>query len=343
MVKTRDLILRMIERRGRVAASDLIEKLGISRQAINRHLNNLIRDGEIIRWGRSKITTVYLLNDPKIIKKFVGIEHKFKKRFKRDALSEESALEEIRTSVSSLNSLSQSDGDALHYAFTEMLNNAIDHSGSRFVDVDLRMNETRIVVEIRDWGIGAFENIRSKKSLDNEMDAIQDLLKGKQTTAPKYHSGEGIFFTSKLVDKFVLSCNGKCLTIDNKTIDDTFVESVRLKKGTLVHFEVDIPLRRDLMEIFKEYTNEDFSFDRSQIKVKLFDSNDSYISRSQAKRLLHSMERFRRVELDFTGVRTVGQAFADEVFRVFSEKHPLIEITYKGANEDVEFMIKRAL
>jgi hypothetical protein len=37
-----------------------------------------------------------------------------------------------------------------------------------------------------------------------------------------------------------------------------------------------------------------------------------------------------------------GQAFADEVFRVFASRHPAIELHEMNANADVARMIKRA-
>ncbi|MCB0367566.1 MAG: DUF4325 domain-containing protein, partial [Bdellovibrionales bacterium] len=39
----------------------------------------------------------------------------------------------------------------------------------------------------------------------------------------------------------------------------------------------------------------------------------------------------------------VGQAFVDEVFRVFKDSHPEIEIEHINANDAIEFMIKRGL
>ncbi len=47
--------------------------------------------------------------------------------------------------------------------------------------------------------------------------------------------------------------------------------------------------------------------------------------------------------LDFDKVPTIGQAFADEVFRVFKESHPEIEIQSINTNPAVDFMIKRAI
>lgn len=69
----------------------------------------------------------------------------------------------------------------------------------------------------------------------------------------------------------------------------------------------------------------------------------NYIARSQAKRILTDLDRFSRIVLDFRGVETVGQGFVDEVFRVFQNKFPAIQIEYRNANENVLFMIKRGL
>ncbi|MEK7515598.1 MAG: DUF4325 domain-containing protein, partial [Patescibacteria group bacterium] len=45
--------------------------------------------------------------------------------------------------------------------------------------------------------------------------------------------------------------------------------------------------------------------------------------------------------LDFGRVPTIGQAFADEIFRVFRLKYPQIRIQTVNANEAVKFMIDR--
>jgi hypothetical protein len=58
--------------------------------------------------------------------------------------------------------------------------------------------------------------------------------------------------------------------------------------------------------------------------VELLDG-DPLISRSQAKRVLARVELFRTVLFDFSRVSSIGQAFADEMFRVFAHTHPGIE------------------
>jgi hypothetical protein len=68
---------------------------------------------------------------------------------------------------------------------------------------------------------------------------------------------------------------------------------------------------------------------------------DVLMARSQARRLMARLERFTTVLLDFTGVATIGQAFADEVFRVFSPAHPEITVVAINAQGEVAQMIRR--
>lgn len=323
-------------------SSDLMRKFGASRQAIHRHLKNLIRDGHILKQGSSRRTAFYILNIPESRKKVWGRQRSFGKRVAARGLAEDRLFGELEDQAGLLDELSSQARANFHYAFTEMVNNAIEHSGTKYIDIKTTIDKGRASFFVVDTGVGIFENIREKKELANEIEAIQDLLKGKTTTAPKDHTGEGIFFTSKVADRFVLESHRKRLTIDN-VLDDIFVEDRRFRKGTRVYFEIETKSQKDLMAIFRRYTGEDFRFEKSQVAVKLFKSADAYVSRSQAKRLLHTLDKFRQIVLDFSGVPTIGQAFADEVFRVFRRMHPEIEILPVNCNENVDFMIKRAL
>lgn len=44
--------------------------------------------------------------------------------------------------------------------------------------------------------------------------------------------------------------------------------------------------------------------------------------------------------LDFSGIDDIGQAFADEIFRVFVNSLPEIEISYIEANKSIKNMIE---
>jgi hypothetical protein len=179
------------------------------------------------------------------------------------------------------------------------------------------------------------------RHLKHELEAIQELVKGKQTTAPEAHSGEGIFFTSKVGDSLEIKSSNKKLLFDNK-LNDTFVQTITPRNGTQVDFWISLDSTLQLAQVFKEYANDEFTFDRTHVAVNLFKLDPGLVSRSQARRVLAGLERFRRITLDFSKVTMVGQGFVDEVFRVWKSHHPdtIIEIT--GADENTLFMIERA-
>jgi hypothetical protein len=179
--------------------------------------------------------------------------------------------------------------------------------------------------------------------LGSEFEAMQDLLKGKTTTAPKAHSGEGIFFTSKVADLFTLDSYGFEMTVDNLKEDVFIGESKKTLQGTKVVFSLVLNTKKHLINIFKKYQTEkdNYAFDKTEVQIKLYTMGTVHISRSQARRILSGLDKFKLVILDFDKVPMVGQAFADEIFRVFFNKHPDIKIVPINMNEAIAFMIGR--
>ena len=103
--------------------------------------------------------------------------------------------------------------------------------------------------------------------------------------------------------------------------------------------------QQTLNSIFDQFTSgDDFAFSKTIVPVELAQyGNEALMSRSQAKRVLTRIEKFKTVLFDFSGVETIGQAFADEIFRVFALAHPHIELIPIHASLDVQAMIARAL
>jgi hypothetical protein len=91
----------------------------------------------------------------------------------------------------------------------------------------------------------------------------------------------------------------------------------------------------DSLVLPKEF---DFQAEGARASVKLFKSN--YIARSEARRLLANLENFREIVLDFRDVQSVGQGFADEVFRVFASRNPGIVIHSENTSPPVTAMIR---
>ena len=230
----------------------------------------------------------------------------------------------------------------LRYCATEMLNNSIDHSAGTVVTLDVVVVEDDISLRTSDDGVGAFPKVRDHFALPSLHEAVARLTKGRQTTAPDAHSGQGLFFTSKVVDQFEIVSAGLAWSVDNVRNDQALLE-VEQRVGT----QVLLRTRRNgsvvLKDIFDRFAGEDYEFDRATFRVVLGDISDEFVSRSEAKRLGAGLEVYRRVELDFTGVSGVGQGFVDELFRVWASANPDTELVRINANDAVTFMIERGL
>ena len=234
------------------------------------------------------------------------------------------------------------------YAVSEMLNNAIEHSEGNIVDVQVFINPFRIAFLITDDGVGIFTKIASALQLEEKRFSILELAKGKFTTAPNSHSGEGIFFSSKVSDVFAIFSDN--LVFSALNMDE--YEDGRLRDfagtnqvGTTVFIEIFRNHSISSKEVFDKYTQfpDHYGFTKTIVPVKLLEYGNTrpiFVSRSQAKRLLVRFERFERIELDFSGVNEIGQGFADEVFRVFKNQHPNSKIIAINYNQDIMKMIK---
>lgn len=332
-------ILEFAREKRSIKVSEAVEHLNnkFSRQYIARIVSGLLDEGKLLKGGSTN-QAVYVLPENA---NFLG--KSIQKHYKNHNLKEHEILDEINRQALFLNKLPENVRDIFVYAFSEMLNNAIEHSRSKEINVQISESKKYLNFTIRDFGIGVFRNVQKKRKLKSELEAIQDLLKGKTTTAPKAHSGEGIFFTSKIADLFILESFEHRLRIDN-SIPDVFIEEVKKPlKGTEVSFSIDTSSKKHLSDVFRKFqtSKEEMAFDKTEIQIKLYTMGTVYVSRSQARRVLTGLEKFKSIILDFDKVPTVGQAFADEIFRVFKIKYPKIIIKPINMNEAVAFMIGR--
>lgn len=76
--------------------------------------------------------------------------------------------------------------------------------------------------------------------------------------------------------------------------------------------------------------------------AQIHHDGDSLVARSQAKNVLKDASTYELLVLDFTGVKSIGQAFADEIFRVFANAHPHIKLQVENTTHEIDKMISRA-
>ncbi|MCP4113780.1 MAG: DUF4325 domain-containing protein [Desulfobacteraceae bacterium] len=241
-----------------------------------------------------------------------------------------------------LEGINKNINDICHYGFTEMLNNAIEHSEGTEVCIDTACSDEKLRITITDNGIGIFNNIKNKFEFEDERHAVFELSKGKLTTDPESHTGEGIFFTSRMFDKFVIKSSNLSFIHENFEKDDWLVENLEENfEGTRVSLTINPKSKRTVKAVFDKYTD-DISFAKTHILLFLAQyGDDNLVSRSQAKRVLARADKFKEILLDFSNVEMIGQGFADQIFRVFRNAHPDITVTRSHANNDIEKMIHR--
>jgi hypothetical protein len=225
-----------------------------------------------------------------------------------------------------------------------MFNNVIDHSGGSSVIVNFKKTAATTEISLYDNGVGIFKKIQAALNLIDERHAVLELAKGKLTTDPDNHSGEGIFFTSRMFDDFRILSGGVYFSHQFGKDEDWILEDQKPSSGTLVKMKLGNHTARTPKKIFDRFTSgDDYGFNKTIVPVRMAQyGDDNLVSRSQAKRLLARVDRFKVVMFDFQGIDSVGQAFADELFRVFSNHHPEIKLTEINANVEVQKMINRA-
>jgi len=222
------------------------------------------------------------------------------------------------------------------YALGEMINNVIDHSEADDLVIVVKKNYLSTKVSILDNGVGIFKKIQDHFGLYSTEEAICELFKGKLTTDPDRHSGEGIFFTSKLVDRFMIFSDGKIFT-NNKYDKDDLSDAPEIGSGTAVLMELSNSSNKSPAEIFNQYSQVDGGFTKTMIPLKnIFET--APVSRSQAKRICQRLEKFQEVILDFEGLDWMGQGFAHQIFIVFQNEHPEISIIPINMNDGVSQM-----
>jgi anti-sigma regulatory factor (Ser/Thr protein kinase)/biotin operon repressor len=327
----RQRALELTAEDGRHVGTQLASEFGVSRQVANGYMQALVRDGFLVAEGSTRGRTYALKN-------LVEVE----RTYPREGLEEDVVWREAI--APQLTDLPDSVRDIWRYGVTEMVNNAIEHSGSPEVHVGLRRNALFSDVWVIDEGEGIFLKIQRALDLPDPRLAILELAKGKLTTSPQNHTGEGIFFTSRVMDAFEIE-SGHLRYRHRERALDSLAERNGEAPGTRVTMRLANQSARTLRSVFDKFSDPElFTFNRTEIPVRMAQQEgEKLVSRSQARRVANRFERFKYVALDFEGITEIGQAFADELFRVFATAHPNVRLAPINTAPPVAQMIRRAV
>lgn len=309
-------------------------RFNISRQAVNKHIKVLVDQKALVVEGATR-SRKYFLHPLEEWSQIYSLKGK---------LEEDIVWQKDISNL--LKELPDNVREIWHYGFTEILNNAIDHSSGSYAIIALTKTASSTSIRIMDDGEGIFKKIQRELGLSDEKHSVLELAKGKLTTDPNHHSGEGIFFSSRMFDRFSILSGSTYFTHKYDKVEDWILENQGTTSGTTVLMDLSNNSCRTSKSIFDKFasSNDDYGFTKTIVPVHLAKyGDDQLISRSQAKRLLARVDKFKKVIFDFEDVETIGQAFADEIFRVFQLKHKEMELIYINTQKQVKQMISRAL
>lgn len=328
----RRYIIENVEQHPADISRRAVDHFRITRQAVNKHLKRLVEEKLLTESGHTRNRTYRLC---------ALVQWQYQAKITPELAEDVVWTDQIRPA---LGQLPDNVMNIWHHGFTEMFNNAIDHSEGTEIRVQIEKDAAMTKMTILDDGVGIFRKIQASMNLLDERHAVLELAKGKFTTDPRNHSGEGIFFTSRMFDFFDILSGGVFFSHERGKTHDWIAERDQPKTGTTVFMELHNHTSRTTRKIFDEFSSndEEYRFNKTVVPVRLAKyGDDNLISRSQAKRLLARVELFKIVVLDFKEVQIIGQAFADEIFRVFANEHPEVELMAIHANAEVQRMVER--
>jgi anti-sigma regulatory factor (Ser/Thr protein kinase) len=331
-------ILKNVDKHSNDIATLTAGQFKVTRVTANRYLDRLVATGELMQIGETKARKYSLVD-----KRSESLDIPIAEGSQEHLLYREYIAPH-------LDGVPQNVLEAIEYGASEMINNVIDHSESKTMDIVIRRSAARIEIDIRDFGIGIFKKIVRDCKLNDEREAILELSKGKLTTDPAHHTGEGIFFTSRMCQRFTILSGELAFVHDNPDDDDYLIEAEdrgRSLRGTSVAMEVALDSTVSVQDIFGTYEEDEDGakrFAKTHVPVRLaLYPNEQLVSRSQARRVLARFNKFSEIMLDFKNVPMIGQAFADEIFRVFRSEHPEIKLIPIRMSKPVIETIARAV
>jgi anti-sigma regulatory factor (Ser/Thr protein kinase) len=310
--------------------AEMAEEFGVSRSVMGKWLRTMMDEGWLVREG----TLARPNYKP-------GVLREVSRSYPLAGLDEQTPWEQ---DFSPCFALPAPITRMAHHAFTEIINNCVDHSGGTRVSVSMRQNKTHLHLLIKDDGCGVFARIQDAFQIASPQQALLELSKGKLTTQPDRHTGRGLFFTSRIFDVFDLYANQLTYQHSHWQRRDWLRANPLAVSGTAVFMSLALNTTRTLDDVFVAHarSEDDRSFSRTEVSMRLAHAAGEQLeSRAQAKRIANRLEAFDAVDLDFEGVDAIGQAFADELFRVFAMQHPRLHLNPRNANARVRAMIEQ--
>jgi len=234
-------ITAAVQEHGQGLPEHVMARLGISRRSALALLNKLVAAQWLAREGKSRRSSFVPGSLRQVVQRYAlaGLQedlpwqHDFAPHF----------------------SLPPALARMAQHAFSELLNNAIDHSGGTHVAVSMRTTALHLQLLVSDDGCGVFERIQQSFEIGDPATAMLELSKGKLTSAPDSHAGHGLFFTSRLADVFDLHANHRAFQYRGWDLHSWHPTKALARDGTSIYIAINLDTPRTLGQVLNAHSH----------------------------------------------------------------------------------------
>ena len=327
--KIKNFILDNLSSHEKNIVQAAINKFGVSRQAIHRHMINLIKENKVIAYGNTKGRYYKLIPLANYSKTIDIKDYNNSRRF----------LEKFI--IPHINILPRNIYEIFEYSAGSLFNNIIDHSNATKVYFKIYINHDEAHFILTDNGIGLFENICQGLELSNAQLAAFELAKGSITTDPENHSGDELNSIIHLFDLVTIESAKKSLIYSNDNNHWEINNSLH-QQGTRIHLKINPRSNRTCADIFYKIFQKEKKKIRIPINILNMSENNVLNSRSHAKSILRNIKDYKKIEFDFNDIDLISPAFADELARKTEEENQFADIKWMNTNKTVDMLMNRA-
>jgi anti-sigma regulatory factor (Ser/Thr protein kinase) len=232
----REWLLTAVRQGAEGPVSEAAAQFDISRQAVHKHLSWLVANSYLAAEGATRSRTYRL-----------GARRFFQSTYELNCIDARGVLRHDFGFI--FQGLPANVAAICDYGFTEMLNNAIQHSGGDTVLVAVQRTAAAVNILVHDDGEGIFTGIARLLGLDDPRESLLELAQGRLTTNPEGHAGVGIFNTARAFDAFSIAAGGLDLVRRNDRKTALLPLADTPFRGTLVNMAIATDSHRDLEEL----------------------------------------------------------------------------------------------
>ena len=298
--EVRRFILRAVRAGDSRVSTRVADVFGMTLSSANAHLRALVDQGALVARGntRGRQYRIAVLDTHRVVLDTDAAQHAPARVWETDFAERLSGISPIARSVA-------------EHGCVQALANALDHAGSPEVAVAMVRTALDVQIEVLDHGVGIFRKIASELDLASEREALLALAQGKLTTEPTRHRGEGIFFSSRMFDEYVIDSKPIAFSHDPEIDLDAVRARGQLRPaeprgtGTWVVMSIALDAERHVKDVFDAYSAEFDGTGRTTTRIPLrllLQGGGRLVSRSQAARLLGRVDGSQEIVLDFRGV-----------------------------------------